>query len=830
MIREQKRARQLGIKSIYLFCDENQKESTQLQKEIIETYQEKFHVIHEFSDFMSAGYQSVLHDITNIYRNYCKGYLIDKEDGVDREDLKFSSINIYTVDKHLFKGFDLTKHTLLKCINLFGKDLEETSELDKVCSNLLDVIIGNNSKDLLNFNLMEKELCKIHDEFLIKVIKIRFKAIKAYFNNSIDECLSLIKLAYKESNSNTSIPNWLSNDVLIDMRNIRNLLDETKSQYTIENKAQVLLNKNKESVYYPVLDRYDTGFYKKVLNKYLSSNIQSPYTTSFGGVEIVFEKIASIFVIAFIYGSLTHILTTPERIIDALSSFCLVYNNHRMYIELLKLLVIFQKDKEIEKISRAYNQTTDMINSDDIHIISNPINSIPIKHKRIISKLILFKHFGYYFSDKQFLTISNEIFNEINDWINDSNRVFALSNYIFKALKSNVRRLDNNKISNVLISIFNKGLKRWYDDALKVIQSLDFKSLAGESVKRLIEILLKLIKEEETRKNCHYLSQTIIYVRKNTRLTEDIDKCVKTHMKDFFHKNYELEVFSLDEDFSLKHIDRFVKKIQTQNKEQGQNGKYYGWGGNPYQTIRNIIEYNKLDLKWDSIVPIINAIEETVICENQTISAKINSIQLLLYLNNNTKYKQELKKTFDKWMNMRGDILCGHEDGVFCKDTVETLKFNILMLEVCFGKEDVNELISYFSLFTRQNNYEIIKSLECVEVLLHNIDFNSLDKITLIILTQYIIGMSSHKETDVRYYSVRLLFLLCGSSCRDSAMIQISKMMDNDNYLIKANILNRIDVLMENNIEIAKIVKQKGQVDNHYLVRCIVENLNINEK
>ena len=186
-----------------------------------------------------------------------------------------------------------------------------------------------------------------------------------------------------------------------------------------------------------------------------------------------------------------------------------------------------------------------------------------------------------------------------------------------------------------------------------------------------------------------------------------------------------------------------------------------------------------------------------------------------------------MHETFDKWMELQTDILCGHEDGFFCKDTIETLKFNILMLKVCFGEQNANDLISYFSAFTQQNNYEIIKSLECIEVLFYSIDFDLLDKITLTIITQYIIGMSSHKETDARYYSVRILFLLCKSSCRDPAMMQISKMMDNDNYIIKANILNRIDIIRKGNAEIAELVIQKGQADNHYLIREIAENQNV---
>lgn len=821
VIREQKRVRQLNIKSIYLFCDENQKEETQIQKEIIASLKEKFRVIHEFSDFIMTGYQSTLQDIVDIYRNYCKGYLISKKENEDNIELKYPTADTYTLNKQLYNGFDLTKKSLSNIIYSHDREISETSELDKVCQELLNIIIGKESIKSFDFNLLERELCNIHEEYLINFIKIRINAIKAYYNNNIEECLMFLNSAYEESVSNDSIPNWLANDVLIDMKNTSNLLDETKSQFTIDNKAQSLLKGNKESVYYPVLDRFDAGAYKDILNKSLSSSIESPYTTSFGGLDTIFDKIASAYVISVLFGSLTHILITRERIIDTLSNLCLVYNDHSIYIELIKQLVICQKDKDIEKISRAYNHTTDIINSHDIEKFIIALNSIPISHKRIISKLIIFEHFGYYLSDQQYENISNELIEEIGNWINDNSRIFNLSSYIFKALKANVRRLDNNQILNIVMGIFKRGLKRWYDDALKLIQALDLSSLTNDMlIIELIKQLLELVSHEELRKNCYSLPETIIYVRKNSNImTEEIDQCVKDNMEQFFNNDYSLEVFSFDSEGSIKHICRYVQIIHNQNEEQGKNGTYHGWGGNPYQTIKNIIKYDKPELSWDNMELIISTIEETVYSKKQTITAKVDAIQLLIFLKNNTIYKKELYQIFKKCLELQAEILCGYEDGFFNKDTIQTLKFNMLMLKVCFGEQSDNDLLSFLSTFSQQNNYEIIKSLECIEVLLYNIDFDLLDINTLTILSQYVIGMSSHKETDARYYSVRILFLLIKSSYSESAMMQLSRMMDNDNYIIKANILNRIDVLQEINIEISELIKQKGKADNNYLVR-----------
>lgn len=134
----------------------------------------------------------------------------------------------------------------------------------------------------------------------------------------------------------------------------------------------------------------------------------------FWGVDTIFENIASTFVMSVLFGPLTHILITRER--------------------------------EIEKISRAYNQTTDIINSNDVDKFINSLGSIPIPHKKIISKLIIFEHFGYYLSDEQYSTMSNEILDEIFNWIYDNNRVFAKSRFSRKASKKLLFPIWNNHL------------------------------------------------------------------------------------------------------------------------------------------------------------------------------------------------------------------------------------------------------------------------------------------------------------------------------------------------------------------------------------------------
>ena len=75
---------------------------------------------------------------------------------------------------------------------------------------------------------------------------------------------------------------------------------------------------------------------------------------------------------------------------------------------------------------------------------------------------------------------------------------------------------------------------------------------------------------------------------------------------------------------------------------------------------------------------------------------------------------------------------------------------------------------------------------------------------------------------------MQVLLQLCKSPFKESALMQLSKMMDNDNHIIKINILHGLKTICSENIEIAKLIEQKGIADNHYLVRKVAEEYTVN--
>lgn len=821
VLREQKRARELKKRALYIFCDEHKKEPTQLQLEIRDSYREKYYVVHEFSDFIKKVYTGIMRDVVDIYRKYCREQFIDFTTNEDIEDINVIS-NSYIINKELFQGFTMTRNVAKEII--FNKKKEESSELnfklDKALSIMYSNLLGHNTNTLINYSSLANDLCNRHEPYFKSFIRYRVRAIEAYFANELDECANELENAYNESVYNKKIPNWLSNDVLIDWRNIITLQYEINNQIPLKVKPQTLLNENQENVYYPLLDRYSDSLSQKMLKRLMNQKVDSPYTTHFEGVDDILDDVSNSFILSMTYGSLTQLLFMRERMVSMLSSLNFLYYNHNMYIFLIKLLLMDQRDKELEKIIRAYNQRTDMINVTDIENMISGINLIPIPHKRFISKLLVLKHYGYYFGDDLYTSYVDEVFKEVDIWIADENRILSIANHIFEFLTYNMSRIDNNKIIELCITLIEKNVSRFLDKILKVLSRVNYSKISTINQEKVLNLIIDIIRNEELRKACNSLSSCLIILRKKITIdAELLDTTIEECMNSFYLSEYLLETEHDRGDEIYNHINRYIERINQRNEEQGKDGTIFGYADDPYKTIRNIIEFDKLKLDMKQIKLILSSIVRTLREEKQTFGDKIRAIELFIYLKNKYPYEKELDLTFYSIIEEKALVLCGHEDMFFEKASLSTLEYSFMMLQLCFNKYDFSDVLSKMAIFSQKSETEIINSFETLKTFLYNVNYDKLEDRVLSTILQYSIGLSSHEEKDIRLQATRIIVLLCKSKYKELALNQLSKMMDNEIYQIKIAIIYGLYELdFKDNTKKDYIIK-KGLVDNHYLIR-----------
>jgi hypothetical protein len=514
VLAEYQRAKELGKKIICFFCDEDEKKPTQIEEELKATQRGKYCPVHEFADFTKLAYKSVLQDILDIYKKKHNISLLNNNEDVSSSKISIISSSNDIFNKKLFREIGKTQNELLKKITSFSEKESNTSDLDELSSMFLNIILCEKKFDSIEYDKLCEKIIELHQSHYKELISLRLKSLKYYYTDKLEECIGTLREAWNMALEKKEISNWVSNDIAIDLRNIVNISDEVNNHISLKNEGQEYINSNTELVFFPVIDRFENNVYEKIIKQYYRLYTESPYTTTVGGQIEVFKDIALFYYTALIYGSITHLLITRSRIIDALSALCFEYNDHDLFVNLIKMLIIERRDKDLDKLIRIYNQSVDVVNSNDITTIQNCIECIPIEHHKIMSEFLLLKHFGDYFSERQYSELVNKLLSFSFGWIDDQKRIFYFADYIFTAFRENINRIDRDSIVEFIVKVLSMDKNRWYDDALQLSAHIDYSNISPENQMKVLEKSLEIINDEKRRNSLCRLSQHIIRFRK----------------------------------------------------------------------------------------------------------------------------------------------------------------------------------------------------------------------------------------------------------------------------------------------------------------------------
>src|SRR5699024_420281 len=103
VVKEYKTALRSNIKSIFIFCNDDNKEITWVQQEILNSNGPKYITINEFDELKQTGYKSLITEIIDIYTDYCRGKLILR--------------NSYDIDEKYIDNFNDSEFELAEYID-----------------------------------------------------------------------------------------------------------------------------------------------------------------------------------------------------------------------------------------------------------------------------------------------------------------------------------------------------------------------------------------------------------------------------------------------------------------------------------------------------------------------------------------------------------------------------------------------------------------------------------------------------------------------------------------------------------------------------------------
>lgn len=824
---EVNRARALDKKCIYFFCDQKERERTELQVQIqAANLTPRYIVVHEFSDIPEAVYKAVITEVIDIYISYCKGRVTHAEENDNEENLSEGKVisleNIASiVSKEFMKGFRYTKYIVQKEAGLAWEGEPEKDEKDENCASLLGQIIGCAFTKTPDFEMIKEDIQKLHIGEIQHFVLMRYDAVKAYFRGELKICLKKLEECIELCVAHTDIPKWLVNDVAIDLRNIQIEIDRERDIIRYDTQGQKILDQDNEPLYYPVIDRASSDYYADIVKHMFNNMVKPSYIINLGSVDYVIENVCNVFLVAYYYGSITHMIMLRKKLYDYLTTISLESRNHRTFLFTVRLLLMANDEKTLKKLLYAYGDNTNNFNEMDVRFLLMGIEKQPLRVEAILARIYLLKYFGYYYSDEQFEIEEKFLVKQIKECIEKGYALNILIKPMLESISENKYRFSAKKCLDIIYMLFDFKKQRYYNDAFKCLCNLQYIHLSMEEQSNVQFFLIDALKDEDIRNNCNLVFEAAQTMRQNEGIAHDkLDTAVRESSLRFYEDTYLLNVEEHDNDDYWKYTRRFVDMIKNDTESNGKNGVYSFGVCNPYRTIENIIingfaRYNSVQMKM-----IIENIRNVLFASNQSIEAKTNAIELLCVLQGTHTRNRRIRVLYEELLARWNEIVVAqnlfYETG-YRRINLE-INFNFLQLILnCVSEE---ELICNI---VKIQNGEIVSKkivLSTMERLLNNNILILGDEGRC--LVQYAMSSSYDENYEIRFWAMVVLTRLLNGTFRKLCLERLAEMIDEEPYQNKVGMLSRLEMDDLDDPKI-KYIFDKGKSDAHYWVRIAAE-------
>lgn len=462
-LKEIQRAKILNKKCIFVFCDEREKRPTEVQNDYFSSVSDpRYCIANRFMDIPEKVYDAVIEDVLHIYRGYCRGRIVQHNDLEETHDGVNDEIilaNDSDISKEFLAGFAYTKYILNRELGISVGTVESESEKDHNCACLLGWIIGSSLTKEPNFDGIKQDVSKMHKGNIQKLVRYRYDAVKLYFEGDLLGCIGKLKDTIELIDSYKNIPKWLLNDVAIDLRNVQFEADKEKNKFNPHSMGQEIIERDQEPLYYPLIDRIVSDYNEGIIERNFKNSIQSPYTVSLGGGNFDFDKICNAFIVAYYYGSLTHMILIRKRICDYTASLALELRNHRLFMFSVRQFLLANEEKKLRQFLETYGENTNNTNEFDMDNLICALGKQPLRANRLLSRVHAIRFFGYYYSDELFEKESYGIINEIKECFNEGFATAMLVKPYLDALMDNTYRFNESAIMEFVYYIFRNKYK-----------------------------------------------------------------------------------------------------------------------------------------------------------------------------------------------------------------------------------------------------------------------------------------------------------------------------------------------------------------------------------
>ena len=831
--------RRCNIKALYYFCDETEKKMTEFQKSLLGADNAISKTIHSFSELSQEGVQALVNDIVMIYVYYCRGSLIPKfkETDTNIQSVELSASTGYHVvamPKTIIENTDRCKEYILRFTlgfpgNRLDGDELKTSEIDKWAEQFLEIMFNGKSIRSFNTGMFLASIKEQQDEAFFKITEIRWNAIQEYFLGNVEKCINYLNEALTLAKKQDQ-PLWVVQDILIDLRNQELLLGTINNKYSTS-LAQEELNKSKESVYYPALDRINESLHEKYIAGLYKKRIESPYTVTWGSnLDQFGALLASAFVVSLYNGSLTHLLIFYDKIKDFLFYLCLKYDDWKFRKDLLKLSIFGGSDNDVKGIINAYPEVLNEMNAKEASDIMTFCDNHRIAFQRFRSQLLAFGTIGYYLDEDEFDKRKDEILSGIKEWINGDNPIVETGQHIFKSLSDVAYRIPQDDLADICCLFMKKHYSRWYTDLFKFIADrININKMSDSSAESIIRHIQGVLDDETERKCIGYQPRFLYMLRKQNReATDGLDKKVLEYFPDFYEGVYKLETTDNPKIDHLDYIHRCVDRIRERNESQGKNGSYFENGMRDIATIRGILLSNDSlcdDVTMDEIVSVV---ADTLIVSKEGITVKLDAISLMICIA--IRYPEVYSRNSDIINAILQEKDCIEDiDNTFMSSNVDKISIRIALalLSTAVGRDGSVDFLEGVSII-QSDKATILSVARIIREYLEINEETLLPKAINVAILQNALQWLKFDNLDIKYSAARILLMLSRDPENEAIVNQrIINLANNENVYLKNLILRRIYKEKGIHASTRQYVVSKCQQDPCFVVRMVCKEVQI---
>ena len=673
---------------------------------------------------------------------------------------------------------------------------------------IIDWAIGKKDFPIQLLEQFQNELKSEFDINEDEIIKKRWVAMLEYFRGNIESSITIYQELLIKIKSGEQIESYFKDDILIDGRNINAQYDNENNRYKLNDEFQEEINKNRHILANPIYDRIKTNIYEAAHKNSFGYKHKSKHTIIYSNrLESICNDIQKLIYVTIFYGSITHLKLSRELLSDILYLYADALGDEDLYLSSLRMLLLSNNTKKFEQLFNSLKCKMPKIYSNEfINSLLNQRNTV-IKFYIDNYNCFLYKLFGKYLLDEEYLELENMMLSEIE--INDKININNIYN-ILKALKTNVSRIANKeKLFQIFLSYFENEYSRFYIEISEIINIIEIE-LLDKNEKELFEKILDKLAAKRKEYSLNIIDAMVNY--KKITKSNKYDEIIYENAHNIIVNNI------IEEKNNYDTVKKIIDIMEERENEREKNPGLFTGYANEYTIGRNSFSKenytrNLEELILTRYIPLARIILNS---KNQTIYEKIRHIKMLsnLLIENNTeKYRNIILGIVDK-INFESVY-----DDEFRNRTIEDLNNNKKMLEFLLGIISQEKMINTFceAIFNNEDNIlEVLKCFNCINEKIELKDTNLENQLYFTFLYAY----NKDYDIDVKCKSYSILKILLKSKYKIN-MIELIN--NNANVCTFEEAREIIKVLLYEKIEnqYIKEIKEKLLKNNNYNIRRI---------